>query len=392
MAGLVDMLAQPITQLLGSLGTGVLPSGGPADALRASSAAIDSVHSMGRAGMGELDAAWRGKAADTAVHKAGQVQKSAGQIADRGTDIAQVVTFASAEVNACTRELEGILQSFLTTAAAAGPTLFTPPGLLMIMGVASEHLQRALAVVAKTRAKLDEHTAAMAALGPPPDQVPAPVATEAPAVSGAPQVSAAAAPSATAPAGADPLGQATGVAQAVSSAFSEGTSSSGSMLGHATHNAHGGHSSAALAPGHGSPGERALAGQGVRITLPDGSTALAPNEKAANAVRAALTQRGVPYVWGGTSPGQGLDCSGLTKYAYGQAGVELPRLAQDQGHGHTAVDVSDVMPGDLAVWSGHVAMVIGNGQMIEAGDPVSVSAIRTENSGMNFQGFYRPTE
>ena len=48
------------------------------------------------------------------------------------------------------------------------------------------------------------------------------------------------------------------------------------------------------------------------------------------------------------------------------------------------------MPGDLAVWDGHVAMVIDNGQMVEAGDPVAVSAVRTTNAGQGFQGFYRP--
>jgi cell wall-associated NlpC family hydrolase len=49
------------------------------------------------------------------------------------------------------------------------------------------------------------------------------------------------------------------------------------------------------------------------------------------------------------------------------------------------------MPGDLVVWQGHVAMAIGNGQMIEAGDPVQISKIRTSNIGMPFLGFYRPT-
>jgi cell wall-associated NlpC family hydrolase len=132
-------------------------------------------------------------------------------------------------------------------------------------------------------------------------------------------------------------------------------------------------------------------GSGVEILLPDGSTAVAPNKEAADAVRNALTQQGVPYQWGGTTPGQGLDCSGLTQWAYGEAGVELPRLAQEQNIG-TPVDQENLMPGDLAVWDGHVAMVIGNGQMVEAGDPVSVSGIRTTNSGMGFYGFYRPTE
>jgi hypothetical protein len=43
------------------------------------------------------------------------------------------------------------------------------------------------------------------------------------------------------------------------------------------------------------------------------------------------------------------------------------------------------------VWDGHVAMVIGNGQLVEAGNPVQVGDIRTTNSGMAFMGFYRPT-
>ena len=60
--------------------------------------------------------------------------------------------------------------------------------------------------------------------------------------------------------------------------------------------------------------------------------------------------------------------------------------------GQTQVASGDLMPGDLAVWDGHVAMVVGNGMMVEAGNPVSVSAVRTDNIGMQFYGFYRPTE
>lgn len=118
--------------------------------------------------------------------------------------------------------------------------------------------------------------------------------------------------------------------------------------------------------------------------------AYAPNERAATAVRAALSQQGVPYVWGGTTPGQGLDCSGLTQWAYREAGVELPRLAQEQDTAGVAIAQSDLQPGDLAVWSGHVAMYVGNGQLVEAGDPVSVSPLRTTNMGQTFEGFYRP--
>jgi cell wall-associated NlpC family hydrolase len=131
-------------------------------------------------------------------------------------------------------------------------------------------------------------------------------------------------------------------------------------------------------------------GSGVGVQLPDGSTATAPNAVAASAVRHALTQLGVPYDWGGTTPGVGLDCSGLTQWAYHEAGLDLPRLAQEQDIG-SAVNQASLRPGDLAVWDGHVAMVVGNGLMIEAGDPVKLSPIRTSNAGQGFQGFWRPT-
>ncbi|MFT4086996.1 MAG: C40 family peptidase [Gordonia sp. (in: high G+C Gram-positive bacteria)] len=127
----------------------------------------------------------------------------------------------------------------------------------------------------------------------------------------------------------------------------------------------------------------------IPVRLPDGSIAYAPNERAARAVQAALSQQGTPYVWGGTQPG-GFDCSGLTQWSYRQAGLELPRLAQEQDTAGVPVSQSELQPGDLAVWSGHVAMIVGNGQMVEAGDPVQVGPIRTTNMDQTFEGFYRP--
>jgi cell wall-associated NlpC family hydrolase len=131
-------------------------------------------------------------------------------------------------------------------------------------------------------------------------------------------------------------------------------------------------------------------GSGVGVNLPDGSSSEAPNETAAQAVRNALSALGTPYVWGGANPPSGTDCSGLTQWAYKGAGFDIPRPASSQAMG-ASVPPDQLLPGDLVVWSGHVAMVIGNGQMVEAGDPVQVGKIRTTNSGMSFSGFYRPT-
>lgn len=109
----------------------------------------------------------------------------------------------------------------------------------------------------------------------------------------------------------------------------------------------------------------------------------------AAAVEAAKSQLGTPYVWGGAAPG-GFDCSGLTSWAYRQAGLEIPRVAADQTVGRQ-VSYQELQPGDLVLWSGHAAMYAGDGMMIEAGSPVQMNPVRTENLGMTFRGFWRPT-
>ena len=93
----IEALAQPIIQLLSSFGSGVLPTGSPADALRLSSAAIDQVHATGKTSIAAMEGSWDGKAANAAVAKANDAQGSAVKISDRGNSIADVVGVAAAD-------------------------------------------------------------------------------------------------------------------------------------------------------------------------------------------------------------------------------------------------------------------------------------------------------
>jgi cell wall-associated NlpC family hydrolase len=88
---------------------------------------------------------------------------------------------------------------------------------------------------------------------------------------------------------------------------------------------------------------------------------------AAGAISAALSQVGVPYVWGGEQEGKGFDCSGLMQWAFRKAGIELPRQSQQQIKVGVEVDKQHIQPGDLLFPEpGHVMMAIGNGKLVEA--------------------------
>ncbi|NUG66969.1 C40 family peptidase [Lactobacillus mellis] len=107
------------------------------------------------------------------------------------------------------------------------------------------------------------------------------------------------------------------------------------------------------------------------------------NNAAETVVAAALSQVGTPYVWGGATPGQGLDCSGLVQYAYGRANVSLSHYTVAQESAGRQVSLSDLQPGDIIFWGGvgasyHDAIYIGNGQYVHApqpGETVKVASI-----------------
>lgn len=158
--------------------------------------------------------------------------------------------------------------------------------------------------------------------------------------------------------------------------------------------------------------ERAAAATPVRPPAPSGpppaSTPPPPAGNSGNAgagsssavetaIAAAMRYRGTPYAWGGggtrgPGPGQdpdegviGFDCSGLTQYAYAQAGISIPRNSRAQYAALPKVSSNDLQRGDLVFWGTdprnpnaitHVAIYLGGNQVIQApqsGDVVKVS-------------------
>lgn len=94
---------------------------------------------------------------------------------------------------------------------------------------------------------------------------------------------------------------------------------------------------------------------------------------------------GVPYVWGGTDPKRGLDCSGLVQLVYKNFGIDLPRVSYQQAReGRAVPSLAQARPGDLLAFGSpsvnHIAIYIGDGKMIEAPRPglqVRISEVYT---------------
>jgi cell wall-associated NlpC family hydrolase len=93
------------------------------------------------------------------------------------------------------------------------------------------------------------------------------------------------------------------------------------------------------------------------------------------AVAEAKKYLGLPYIWGGTDPTKGMDCSGLVQVVYKHLGYDLPRLSADQARsGEKVNSMAEAKPGDLIAWNNssrnsgadHIAIYAGNGKMIEA--------------------------
>ena len=109
------------------------------------------------------------------------------------------------------------------------------------------------------------------------------------------------------------------------------------------------------------------------------------SSRAGTAVAAALSQQGVPYRFAASSPGVAFDCSGLTAWAWEQAGVSLPHQSRAQQGAVASIPVSEAQPGDLLFFYSpisHVSIYLGGGQHVHApnsGTVVKVGSVNWDN-------------
>jgi cell wall-associated NlpC family hydrolase len=124
---------------------------------------------------------------------------------------------------------------------------------------------------------------------------------------------------------------------------------------------------AAAAAGLTGTGATAATGTGTAGTASEGAV-----------VAEARKYLGVPYLWGGTDPAKGLDCSGFTQLVFGNLGIDLPRVSSQQATAGKAVaSLASARPGDLVFFDhnpsrpgiDHVGIYIGGGKMIAAPQP-----------------------
>lgn len=107
-------------------------------------------------------------------------------------------------------------------------------------------------------------------------------------------------------------------------------------------------------------------GSASYLTDPDADPAFTSNVSGTELVNYALQFVGNPYVWGGNSLTNGVDCSGFVHEIYEHFGFDLPRYSQSFKTVGQPVSLQNIKAGDIVVYPGHVAIYIGNGCIVEA--------------------------
>lgn len=149
-------------------------------------------------------------------------------------------------------------------------------------------------------------------------------------------------------------------------------------------------SSAPPAPPAPAPAPAARASVRVAAASAPAAAPPPPLSAAARAVETALKEIGRPYRYGALGPST-FDCSGLTKFAYGAAGIVLPHSAAAQYGSGRRVNRNQLQPGDLIFWKGlgHVGMYIGAGRMVHAPQTGQLVTITSIDQGA-YLGAVRP--
>jgi cell wall-associated NlpC family hydrolase len=108
------------------------------------------------------------------------------------------------------------------------------------------------------------------------------------------------------------------------------------------------------------------------------------DERRMRAVLSALAQVGTPYRSAGNQPG-GFDCSGLTSYAWSQAGVKIPRSSGDQISAVAPRTIDQLLPGDLVWHPGHIGMYLGvSDAMVHSPQTGKTVEVRKINRGVRY--------
>ncbi|WP_327150661.1 hypothetical protein [Nocardia sp. NBC_01329] len=150
----IDVLFQPIRDLLSSFGTGVIGALDPTAILSRSSAVIETAMSVGKSSLTTMGQVWESDTAQTAQTAGQEANNSGLQTSERGIDIAALTQAAASVVQQGNAQLSTIATSFIGQAVALAPVVMTPPAQTALIATATEHLGQAVIVANATRGDL----------------------------------------------------------------------------------------------------------------------------------------------------------------------------------------------------------------------------------------------
>jgi cell wall-associated NlpC family hydrolase len=142
---------------------------------------------------------------------------------------------------------------------------------------------------------------------------------------------------------------------------------------------------------------RGLVGADAGAAVAEAAGASNAGPRAVEAVAEARKYLGTPYKWGGSTPQSGFDCSGLVQWAYAKAGIQIPRVTDQQilASNGTKVDRGSLRTGDLVFFRDktgyvhHVGMSLGGDRFLHApstGDVVKISSLDEPHYASEFAG------